>query len=232
MQKKDLGGRALAQEGLQEVQGRILIERSVDGMSSLFNTICKGTDSATSVMTNGDTAIMAVGSYKCTEGTCASSNSMLIIRLLYGDLKCAEDNASCILDGENSRRVLFIQGGRLTIRAITFSNGEVSTSYGAGVYIYDDAEVDIELCVFSYCRTTSSSYGGGAIYVFSSGTSVNVYGTVFNGNTAVSRTGGDIFMEGGTITIHNTCPSPYSSNTPIQGKMRRRGLCFVGRSTS
>ncbi|GMH58179.1 hypothetical protein TrRE_jg10085, partial [Triparma retinervis] len=21
----------------------------------------------------------------------------------------------------------------------------------------------------------------------------------------------------GTITIHNTCPSPYSSNTPIQG---------------
>ncbi|GMI45622.1 hypothetical protein TrCOL_g3883, partial [Triparma columacea] len=55
MQKKDLGGRALAQEGLQEVQGRILIERSVDGMSSLFNTICKGTDSATSVMTNGDT---------------------------------------------------------------------------------------------------------------------------------------------------------------------------------
>ncbi|GMH74247.1 hypothetical protein TrRE_jg670 [Triparma retinervis] len=32
-----------------------------------------------------------------------------------------------------------------------------------------------------------------------------------------SGDGDDIYRNGGTITIHNTCPSPYSSNTPIQG---------------
>ncbi|GMH53233.1 hypothetical protein TrRE_jg12446, partial [Triparma retinervis] len=32
-----------------------------------------------------------------------------------------------------------------------------------------------------------------------------------------SGNGDDIYRESGTITIHNTCPSPYSSNTPIQG---------------
>ncbi|GMI10839.1 hypothetical protein TrRE_jg9339, partial [Triparma retinervis] len=35
--------------------------------------------------------------------------------------------------------------------------------------------------------------------------------------TSISQTGGDIYKSSGTITIHNTCPSPYSSNTPIQG---------------
>jgi hypothetical protein len=153
---------------------------------------------------------------------------MLLTQFLYGDLKCAEDNASCILDGENAKRVLSIKGGRLTIRAITFSKGELGDNDGAGVYIWENAEVDIELCVFSYCRTTGSSTsdGGGAIYVSNTGGTVNAYGTTFNGNTAVSLTGGDIYKNGGTITIHNTCPSPYSSNTPIQGKMRRRGFVF------
>ncbi|GMH47888.1 hypothetical protein TrRE_jg567 [Triparma retinervis] len=32
-----------------------------------------------------------------------------------------------------------------------------------------------------------------------------------------SGNGDDIYNDGGTITIHNTCPSPYSSNTPNQG---------------
>ncbi|GMH65336.1 hypothetical protein TrRE_jg1788, partial [Triparma retinervis] len=34
-----------------------------------------------------------------------------------------------------------------------------------------------------------------------------------------SGDGDDIYRSnnGATITIHNTCPSPYSSNTPIRG---------------
>jgi predicted outer membrane repeat protein len=84
--------------------------------------------------------------------------------------------------------------------------------------------VTIELCIFTNNRATKSEGGGGAIYVsgFGSGTAVNVYGTSFNGNTADSGNGDDIYNNGGTITIHNTCPSPYSSNTPIQGKTRMR----------
>jgi hypothetical protein len=80
--------------------------------------------------------------------------------------------------------------------------------------------VTIELCVFSNCRSTSSISGGGAIYVSDTGGTVNVYGTSFNDNTAASGDGDDIYNYLGSITIHNTCPSPYSSNTPTQGELK------------
>jgi hypothetical protein len=136
-----------------------------------------------------------------------------------------EDNASCVLDGENARRGMYVWGtgsGTLILRALTFDKG--STDYqGGGVYIRDGAIVDLELCIFSNNRATATgSYGGGAIHVEGSGTSVNVYGSFFNQNTADSGKGDDIENDGATITIHNTCPSPYSSNTPIQGKTRMR----------
>jgi hypothetical protein len=80
--------------------------------------------------------------------------------------------------------------------------------------------VNLELCTFSNNRDTSGTYGGGAIHVHDSGTAVNIYGSSFNGNTADSGKGDDIYNKDNlsTVTIHNTCPSPYSSNTPIQGK--------------
>jgi hypothetical protein len=105
----------------------------------------------------------------------------------------------------------------LYLRALTVQDGEAIG--GGGVWINSDAIVTIELCVFSNCRTTDSSYGGGAIDVDSSGTTVNTYGTSFNDNTAASGIGDDIYRYSGTITNHNTCPFPYSSNTPIQGEI-------------
>ena len=89
-----------------------------------------------------------------------------------------------------------------------------------GIQIEGDAIVNFECSIFSNNRATDSVYGGGAIYV-NSGTT-NIYGTSFNGNTADSGDGDDIYRQSGTITIHNMCPSPYSSNTPIQGKTRMR----------
>jgi predicted outer membrane repeat protein len=174
-------------------------------------------------MDNGDTVILAFGSYKCSEGTCVDSEDMLYTEDLNGEVKCVEDNASCVLDGENARRGMELSGtgsGTLILRALTFDKGY--TWYGGGVYISSGAIVDLKLCVFSNNRATSSDWGGGAIYLWNSGTTVNVYGTSFYGNTAESENGDDIYNDGGTITIHNTCPSPYSSNTPIQGKMRMR----------
>jgi predicted outer membrane repeat protein len=216
------------------VGGRSLAEVNVVDMNGLFNTISNyeftaGSTSNTgnSIMANGDTAILTVGSYKCSEGTCATSNLMLRTRDLNGEVKCVEDNASCVLDGENEREVMNVIGtgsGTLILRALTFEKGDAS--FGGGVFIEDDAIVDLELCVFSNNRATSSSEGGGAIYLQHSGTIVNVYGTSFNGNTADSGNGDDIYNYNSqaTITIHNTCPSPYSSSTPIQGKRRMRIL--------
>ena len=197
-------------------------------MNGLFNTISNenqyADNTGNSIMANGDTVILAVGSYKCLEGTCASIYRMLYTEDLNGEVKCVEDNASCVLDGENQRRGMRVFGtgsGTLTLRALTFDKGYANN--GGGVRIWNGAIVDLELCIFSNNRVTYDGRGkGGAISVINPGTTVNIYGTSFNGNTAESGNGDDIHREGGTITIHNTCPSPYSSNTPSQGKMRMR----------
>ena len=202
---------------------------NVGDMNGLFNTVSNynnmlwADNTGNSIMANGDSTILAVGSYKCSDGTCADSYRMLRTDNLNGEVKCVEDNAGCVLDGENQRRVMEVEGtgsGTLVLRALTFSNGYAE--YGGGVRISGDAIVDLELCTFSNNRDTSGTYGGGAIHVHDSGTTVNIYGTSFNGNTANTGNGDDIYRHSGTITIHNTCPSPYSSNTPIQGKMRTR----------
>ena len=202
---------------------------NVVDMNGLFNTVSNavygGANTGNSIMANGDTTILAVGPYKCSEGTCADSGTILYTDNLNGEVKCVEDNASCVLDGENARRGMYVWGtgsGTLILRALTFDKGYAS--FGGGVWIGYGAIVDLKLCVFSNNRATSSETdkGGGAIFVSDSGTAVNVYGTTFNGNTAESGKGDDIYRNRGTITIHNTCPSPYSSFTPIQGKTRMR----------
>jgi hypothetical protein len=206
-----------------------LAEVNVGDMNGLFNTVSnyngwQADNTGNSIMANGDSTILAVGSYKCSEGTCADSDIMLFTGNLYGEVKCVEDNASCVLDGENARRGMQVWGtgsGTLILRALTFDKGYADG--GGGVIIEYDAIVDLKLCILSSNRATGGSdYGGGAIYVSGSGGTVNAYGTRFIGNTADSGDGDDIYRNGGTITIHNTCPSPYSSNTPIQGKTRMR----------
>ena len=147
---------------------------------------------------------------------------MLYTDGLNGILKCLEDDASCVLNGEGTRRGMWVSGtGASTIflRALAFQDGEANG--GGGVGIENGAIVTIELCVFSNCRSTDGWDGGGAIRVRDSGTTVNTYGTSFNDNTAASGNGDDIQnYNAGTITIHNTCPSPYSSNTPIRGEFK------------
>jgi hypothetical protein len=201
-------------------------------MNGLFNTVSNAdnvdtSNTGNSIMANGDTAILAVGPYKCSEGTCASSSIMLAPKNLNGEVKCVEDNASCVLDGENARQVMWVDGtgmGTLILRALTFDKGYFDGSSAGGLQIGFGSTVDFELLVFSNNNNpTTTAWGGGAIYVTGS-TTVNIYGTSFNGNTAAdSGNPDDIFLSGGAIiTIHNTCPSPYSSNTPFQGKMRMR----------
>ena len=193
-------------------------------MDGIFNAISNyageyADNTGNSIMPNGDTAVLAVGVYKCSDGTCSSSGTMLITDGLHGEVKCEEDDAVCVLNGEGTRRGMRVWGtgaSTLYLRALTFQDGEANL--GGGVLIQSGAIVTIELCVFSNCRATST--GGGAIFVESSGTTVNTYGTSFNDNTAASGNGDDIKRTSGTITIHNTCPSPYSSNTPIQGQFK------------
>ena len=82
-------------------------------------------------MANGDVVTLAIKNYKCGDGTyCANTDNMLWTSSLSGEMKCYVDNASCVLDGEGTRRLLYIGGvsndggGKLSLRALTFQNGE------------------------------------------------------------------------------------------------------------
>jgi hypothetical protein len=199
-------------------------------MTSLFNTVSnafdsfKVTNTGNAIMANGNTAIMAIGLYKCSEGTCAGSSNMLYIEGLNGHVKCVEDNASCHLNGEQAIRLMSVDGtggGKLTLRALGFVGGKARE--GGGVYFNSNAIVDIELCLFVNCLGMSSVYGGGGIYVWSG--DINLYGTNFNHNFALSGKGADIYINSinhdpGKFTIHDICPSSYSSTIPYKGKIR------------
>jgi hypothetical protein len=146
-----------------------------------------------------------------------------------------------VLDGEEERRGMAITGtgfsGYLTLRAVTFKECSATGSSNGGALFLEKGEsrwsdgyhlesfvnMYIQLCIFTSCRSTGQ---GGAIYFSDTDGTVIIYGTSFLDNSANSEDGNDIrnhkMNGGGTITIHNTCPSPYSSNTPIQGKMRIR----------
>jgi hypothetical protein len=49
-----------------------------------------------------------------------------------------------------------------------------------------------------------------------SGSTVDVFGTLFSGNTAAGS-GDDIYRSSGTVTIHSTCPAGYEGSSAAQG---------------
>jgi len=198
-------------------------------MSDLFDKASNSataTNTGSSPMTSGDYIHLSSGSYECNiEGSnCATSISMLSILSLSGSIICVSDAADCVLDGKGQKRGLYVKGSggpTLILRAITFKDGWASSN-GGGISAREGAILDIILCKFisnEIAGTSASTNGGGGINV--NDAIVNIYATVFSGNTAGSDGyGGDIriIANSGTITIHNTCPSPYSSTTPMQGK--------------
>ena len=172
---------------------------------------------------NGATTTLAIGVYKCSESACASDSVMLSTHDLFGSIKCINDDGAslCVLDCESSRIAMQIYGtgttGKLLMQSIRFHNGK-SEGGGGGMLIGHHAKVEINLCAFVSCKSLNEHYGGGAILVDYSSTVLNIYATTFTGNSAAGS-GDDIYNNGGTVTIHDTCPSsPYSANTPTQGK--------------
>jgi hypothetical protein len=134
---------------------------------------------------------------------------------MWGEVKCNSDAATCTLDGEDSHIVMAISGyaagdNVLTVRAFTVTNGKWDSCGGIGVS--ENAIVDIILCIFIDNEPVGA--GAGAIGVM--GGILNVYGCTYYGNTA-TQGGADVTNFGGTVTLHETCPSPYTATTPVQG---------------
>jgi serine/threonine protein kinase len=197
-------------------------DNTISTMTSFFNAVSNNDDSSyventgTNIMTNGGTTVVADGHFKCSDGTCAAPEHMVVLTNMWGVVKCNSDLATCILDGEFSHLVIAVSGSNegghlLTIRALTVTKGKWDNCGGIGVS--GSAIVDIVLCIF--IENSPLASGGGAIGLM--GGVVNVYGCTYYGNTIALTGGADVTNLGGSVTIHGTCPSPYQDTTPPQG---------------
>jgi hypothetical protein len=126
-------------------------------MTAIFDALSSNDDSTqvdntgNSLMSPGGAVMIDSGHYKCSEGTCAASDKMLVLTSMWGEVKCNSDAATCILDGEDSHIVMAISGfdlgdNVLTVRAFTVTKGRWANCGGIGVS--GGAIVDIILCIF------------------------------------------------------------------------------------
>ena len=121
---------------------------------------------------------------------------------------------STVLDGGNSVQIMSVDttgggsGSDITIRGLTFRNGNNGTGEGGGIDVdVDNATITIENCIFS---NNTSSDGGGCVNATS-----NDGGTVFFRNNTVSGTNSAVNGSGGAIRISATPTGPinFENNT-------------------
>jgi hypothetical protein len=184
------------------------------------------------IVPSGEAVVLETGVYTCTddeedsENHCASTWCMLGVGGWFGEGKCIDDSASCVLDPKQSGRaidVFYTFGKTVTLRSLTIRNGKYDM--GGGLYVLRGGIVDVTLCVFSHCEATNPNHdfsGGGAVRVYNTGTTVNIYGTVFFNNTGGDE-GDDIYNKPvpdfrGDITVHDSCPYPYYSKNATRGR--------------
>ena len=160
-------------------------EHQVSGMGELFDTVSQ---TGETLMSAGEIVTLEVRTYTCAEqvNKCDSASSMLHPAGISGTIQCFDDGAGCILDGSSTRRGMDVEGTgsqNLLVKAITFKNGQ--TGWGGGMNVRNGAIVEVRLCFFKECRATTETgnFGGGAIRVDSSTTSVKVYVTRFEGKS-------------------------------------------------
>ena len=209
-----------ADKGVAAGIGRELDEvRTVSDQDGLFHAIsnygaCSSCTTGNNIIASGSIIDLLVGTY--SGSPFAAYDRIYYSNSIYYTMNCVGDDHSCILDGlGGTRRILQVYGTSgqdLTITGIKFYN--TRASYGGGINAWDGAKVVIQLCLFDNLEATSSDYGGGGIFVHFSGTSVNIYTTLFSNNNAVSGNGDDIYIHYyGSVTVHATCPPGFTGTS-------------------
>ena len=181
----------------------------------LFNLISnrEGLDNVgNNIVDNGDDVALGVGTF--SGAPYAYGGSVYYTIGIYFSLVCSGAPHNCVFDGLNSRGLMCIEGtggGTMTLAGIHFKDGYRSgSSAGGALYISSSALVSVQGCKLS---SNQAAYGG-AIYATYSGTTLNIFTTTFDGNTATY--GDDIYVYQASVTVHSTCP-PDWSGTPAAG---------------
>ena len=180
----------------------------VDTQPDLFNKISTtGTSKH-----DGDTVTLASGSYEA--GSYDSSDKTFYLKDLAGKLVCQADDLSCLLDGSNARRIMYIYACEFEFRSLVFANGR-SWEYGGAVRTQSEVLITFVMCRFQNNYAGYAGSVGGGVYIGSTG-GVNLYECSFSGNTAPIAA--DIY--GGTVTgsvviVYSVCYD--SGNEAVQG---------------
>ena len=186
----------------------------------LFNFISNAPTSWSSVdntgnniVDNGDSVVVGVGTF--SGSPYADSYTVYYTNRIYFSLVCSGAVHSCVLDGLNSRRLINIRGtggDTLTLSGIHFLDGGTSNIYGGALCIRFSALVSVQGCKLS----SNQARSGGGIYAENIGTTVHLYSTSFDGNTADNGDDIYVFHSGCSVTVHTICP-PDWSGTPAAG---------------
>ena len=183
----------------------------------LFNLISNSDydwvdNTGNNIVDNGDDVALGIGTF--SGAPYAASVTVYLTDAIYYSLICSGALHNCVLDGSNSHRLMYIDGtggGTMTLAGIHFLDGGTSSVYGGALYIDASALVSLQGCKLS---SNQANVGGGGIYASDSGTTLNVYTTNFDGNTATD--GDDIYVYSASVTVHSTCPQDWSG-TPAAG---------------
>lgn len=147
--------------------------------------------SALSIAVDGDTIIIANGSYTGT------NNSNLTVSQSGLTIKAAE-GATPSISGSSARRIFTLTGTNIALQGLYLTSGKINSNYGGGVLIASD-DITIKNCTFYNCKAL---YGGA---IFISGNNVIIDDCEFKSNTALDNTkmtrGGAIYINGGLSNI-------------------------------
>ncbi|GMI45005.1 hypothetical protein TrCOL_g9321 [Triparma columacea] len=179
--------------------------------NSISNEDFYGTQ-GNNIVNNDDSIAVGVGTF--SGAPYASADTVYYTVEIYFSLVCSGALHTCVFDGLNSRRLMFVMGtggGTIRLSGIHFKDGFVDSNSGGALSFYDAALVSIEVCKIS---SNQATYGGG-LYARNRGTTINIYTTGFDGNT-VTNYGDDIYTNAADFIWHSNCP-PDWSGTPTPG---------------
>ena len=110
------------------------------------------------------------------------------------------------ISGANAYRIFDVDGGDLTIRNLTLTEGNSPGDAGA-IFLQNGGELVVEDAIF----TDNQAMHGGAILTAPSSATLSISNSIFDGNSAGTG-GGAILVNGGTVEIIG---STFSDNEAV-----------------
>lgn len=155
-----------------------------------LTTAKKTIKNATGTVNAGGTVIIDDGTYNGTGNTAITLSKSMTIR--------GSGQSATVLDGLGNSRIFTVNSGcTVTIEDLTITKGKATA--GAGIFVLDSGNLNVNNCKFTKGTTTYSYFGGGSAICTGDYTTLNVQNSIFTDNDATKST-----IAGGAICLNNT----------------------------